>query len=51
VLEVHGPDLAEVERAGRAILAGMSADAADQLRPRILFADVIKDITDRQLRP
>jgi hypothetical protein len=48
VLEVHGPDLAEVERAGRAILAGMSANAADQLRPRILFADVIEDITDRQ---
>ena len=37
VLEVHGPDLAEVERAGRAILAGLRADAADQLRPRILF--------------
>ena len=48
VLEVHGPDLAEVERAGRAILAGLRADAADQLRPRILFSDVIEDITDRQ---
>ncbi len=48
VLEVHGPDLAEVERAGRAILAGLRADAADQLRPRILFSDVIEDLTDRQ---
>ncbi len=48
VLEVHGPDLAEVERAGRAILAGLRADAADQLRPRILFSDVIEDVTDRQ---
>jgi hypothetical protein len=48
VLEVHGPDLAEVERAGRAILAGLHADAADQLRPRILFSDVIEDVTDRQ---
>ncbi len=48
VLEVHGPDLEEVEHAGRAILAGLDAGAADQLRPRILFSDVIEDITDRQ---
>jgi hypothetical protein len=48
VLEVHGPDLADVQRAGEAILAGLHAGAADQLRPRILFCDVIEDITDRQ---
>ncbi len=46
VLEVHGGDLADVERAGQAILAGLRADPADQLRPRILFSDVIEDITD-----
>src|SRR4029077_6645171 len=44
VLEVHGPDLADVERAGQAILAGLHADASDQLRPRILFSDVIEDV-------
>jgi hypothetical protein len=48
VLEVHGPALADVERAGQAILAGLRADAADQLRPEILFSDVIDDVTDRQ---
>jgi hypothetical protein len=48
VLEVHGTDLADVEKAGQAILAGLHADAADQLRPRILFSDVIGDVTDRQ---
>src|SRR2546423_13911504 len=48
VLEVHGPDLADVERAGPAILAGLGADAADQLRPEVLFFDVISGITDRQ---
>jgi hypothetical protein len=48
VLEVHGPDLADVERAGHAILEGLNATASDQLRPRILFCDVIEDITDRQ---
>jgi hypothetical protein len=48
VLEVHGPDLADVERAGQAILTGLDADPADQLRPRILFSDIIEDLTDRQ---
>ncbi len=48
VLEVHGPDLADVRQAGQAILDGLNASASDQLRPRILFCDVIEDITDRQ---
>ena len=48
VLEVHGGDLADVQRAGQAILAGLRASAADQLQPRILFTDVIEDVTDRQ---
>ena len=42
------PGILYVERAGQAILAGLDADPADQLRPRILFADVIEDLTDRQ---
>ena len=46
VLEVHGKDLADVERAGAAILAGLGADEKDQLRPRILFSDVIENVTD-----
>ena len=48
VLEVHGPSLADVERAGQAILDGLHASPSDQLRPRVLFCDVIEDITDRQ---
>jgi hypothetical protein len=48
VLEVHAFGLADVERAGQAILAGLGANAADQLRPRILFSDVIEDVADRQ---
>jgi hypothetical protein len=47
VLEIHGTDLAEVERAGQAILDGLHADAADQLRPRTLYSDVIEDVTDQ----
>ena len=47
VLEVHGADRAEVAAAGQAILAGIGATAADQLRPRILYDDVIEDVTDQ----
>lgn len=46
VLEVHSADLAEVEAAGAAILAGLGATAADQLRPRVLYDDVIENVTD-----
>jgi hypothetical protein len=48
VLEVHARDAADVAAAGQAILAGIGQDAADQLRPRMRYADVIEDITDRQ---
>jgi len=46
VLEIHGDDLTQVEAAGEAILTGIGARAQDQLRPRILFHDVIEDVTD-----
>jgi hypothetical protein len=46
VLEVHGPDLDDVRKAGQAILDGLGAAEKDQLRPRILFSDVIEDVTD-----
>jgi hypothetical protein len=47
VLEVHGTDIGDVRRAGAAILAGLGASAQDQLRPRVLYSDVIEDITDQ----
>lgn len=47
VLEVHADSLEEVDRAGAAILAGLDARAEDQLRPQVLFHDVIHDITDQ----
>jgi hypothetical protein len=47
VLEVHSADLDEVTAAGQAILAGIGAAASDQLRPRILYQDVIEDVTDQ----
>lgn len=47
VLEVHGEKLEDVRRAGEAILAGLGASPQDQLRPRVLYSDVIEDITDQ----
>lgn len=47
VLEVHGDSMDEVTRAGEAILAGIDANAEDQLQPTILYHDVIEDVTDQ----
>jgi hypothetical protein len=48
VLEIHSRDEAAVARAGAAILAGLGRGPADQLRPRLLYSDVIEDVTDQQ---
>lgn len=47
VLEVHADSLDHVRQAGLAILAGIDARAEEQLRPRVLFHDIIEDITDQ----
>jgi hypothetical protein len=47
VLEVHARDQGAVQRAGEAILDGIGARAQDTLRPRVLYTDVIEDITDQ----
>jgi len=46
VLEVHADRLEDVQAAARAILAGLDAGPADGLRPRVLYRDVIHDVTD-----
>ncbi len=47
ILELHSPDLAALEATGRAILDGVGRSAADQLKPRTLFADIIEDVSDQ----
>jgi hypothetical protein len=47
VLEVHSRDPRDVERAGEAILAGIGATPEDALKPRLLYVDVIEDVTDQ----
>jgi len=48
VLEVHSRDAAEAAKAGQAILAGIGRSPEDQLAPRLLYSDVIEDVTDQQ---
>ena len=47
VLEVHSSDPDHVQRAGEAILDGIHAQPEDALKPRILYTDVIEDVTDQ----
>jgi hypothetical protein len=47
VLELHSTDLGELKRAGEAVLRGIGCKAGDQLKPRVLFSDIIEDITDQ----
>ena len=47
VLEVHSPDADKVDQAGRAILHGIGATPEDTLRPKLLYVDVIEEVTDQ----
>ena len=47
VLELHSYDLEELKRAGEAVLKGIGCRAEDQLKPRILYSDVIEEVTDQ----
>ncbi len=47
ILELHAHDLEAVERAGEAILKGIGAKAGDQLKPEILFTDIVQRVSDQ----
>ena len=47
ILEIHGSGKEKLLAAGRAVLKGLGLAEGDQLRPRILFTDVIEDIADQ----
>ena len=47
VLELHGRSLEGVRAAGQAVLTGTGSIAADQLRPRVLYHDIIEDVRSR----
>lgn len=47
LLELHSADAERLEEAGKAILEGIGASAKDQLSPKILFQDIIEDLSDQ----
>lgn len=47
ILEVHSNNSKHVQRAGEAILASIGATPDDQLKPTVLYYDVIDDISDQ----
>lgn len=47
ILEVHSSRKEDVDLAGRAILDAIGASAGDQLKPKVLYSDIIEDIGDQ----
>ena len=47
LLELHADDVADLEKAGSAILNGLDARPEDHMAPTILFHDIIEDLSDQ----
>jgi len=47
ILELHSESEGELDRAGAAILEWLGVSADAQLKPNLLFSDVIESVTDR----
>ena len=49
VLELHSNDAGALHRAGQVILDWMGAQAEDQLRPQLLYSDILENVTDQHV--
>ena len=47
LLELHSSKRKELDEVGAAILKGIKSQASDQLSPKILFEDIIEDLSDQ----
>ncbi len=47
LLELHADTMKELDVAGKAVLKGIGAKAIDQLAPKILYHDIIEDLSDQ----
>ena len=47
LLELHSSKRKELDQVGAAILKGIKSKASDQLSPKILFEDIIEDLSDQ----
>jgi hypothetical protein len=46
ILEVHSANGDDVERAGQAVLKAIGRKASDQLKPQLLYTEIVPEITD-----
>ena len=46
ILELHSLDMDHVDRAGAAVLKAIGQKAEDQLKPQLLFAEIVSEVTD-----
>jgi len=47
LLELHADSMEELNTAGKAILNGISAKPTDQLAPKVLYHDIIENLSDQ----
>jgi hypothetical protein len=47
ILELHAADMATVDAAGQAILDGIGAKATDQLKPQVLYGEIVAEVSDQ----
>ncbi len=47
ILELHSSELDDLHSAGAAILSGFQIEATSQLKPRILYSDLVGDVVDQ----
>ena len=47
ILEIHGSDKEKLLLAGDTMLKGLGLNAGEQLKPKILYTDVIEDVADQ----
>ena len=46
ILELHALDMDHVDRAGAAVLKAIGQRPEDQLKPQLLFAEIVPEVTD-----
>lgn len=47
LLELHADTMEDLDAAGKAILKGIDAKATDQLAPKVLYNDIIENLSDQ----
>ncbi|MDP1852887.1 MAG: microcompartment protein [Candidatus Omnitrophota bacterium] len=47
ILEIHGGDKEKLLTAGNTMLRGLGLNAGEQLKPKILYTDIIEDMADQ----